>query len=182
MTKNRKLAQISLVTGSIILISIFATVVLEKNNVTNFFTNQEIAQQATEPRPINSVSYSPASTTEQQEGDTLKQELVDNSNKTVNTANITVSFSAATQDTPGGPVIVKALINGATVGSCKLVMSKDGIEKTYNASVTNLGTYYGCDGFSVPVSDLSNGSWKVTLIVNNGSSSGSAEQQVEVSV
>jgi hypothetical protein len=168
MTKNRKLAQILLVTASIILIGVFAVVVLEKNNVTKLFTNQEPAQQATEPRPVNSVSYSPTSTTEQQEGDALKQELINNSNKPAKPGNITISFSAATQDTPGGPVIVKALINGATTGSCKLVMSKNGIEKTYNASVTNLGTYYGCDGFSVPVSDLSNGNWKATLTVTNG--------------
>jgi hypothetical protein len=182
MQNNRKLAKISLVIASVILIGVFAVVVLEKNNVTKLFTNQEPAQQATEPRPVNSVSYSPTSTTEQQEGDAIKQELIDNSNKPAKPGNITVSFSAATQDTPGGPVIVKALINGTATGSCKLIMSKDGVEKSYNASVINLGTYYGCDGFSVPVSDLSNGSWKAALIVTNGSSSGSAEQQVEVSV
>jgi hypothetical protein len=182
MIKNRKLAQVSLVIASVILIGIFVVVVLEKNNVTKLFTKNEIAQESTEPRPVNSVSYSPASTNEQQEGDALKQELINSSNKSANTGNIIVNFSAATQDTPGGPVIVKALINGTAAGSCKLVMSKDGIEKTYNASVTNLGTYYGCDGFSVPVSDLSIGSWKATLIVTNGSSSGSAEQQVEVGV
>jgi hypothetical protein len=180
MIKNRNLAQISLVTASVILISIFVVIILEKNNVTKLFTKKEIAQESTEPRPVNSVSYSPASTAEQQEGDALKQELINNSNKPANSSNITVSFSAATQDTPGGPVIIKALINGATVGSCKLVLSKEGTEKTYNSAVTNLGTYYGCDGFSVPVSDLSAGSWKATLSVANGGSSGSAEQQVEV--
>jgi hypothetical protein len=180
MTKNRKLAKISLVTASIILVGVFSLVLLEKNNVTKLFTNQEIAQQSTETRPVNSVSYSPASTTEQQEGDALKQELINNSNKPKNPTNINVSFSAATQDTPGGPVIIKVIINGTTAGSCNLVMSKDGVEKTYNASLISLGTYYGCDGFSVPVSDLTAGNWKATLTVANGDSSGSAEQQVEV--
>jgi cytoskeletal protein RodZ len=180
MIKNRKLAQVLLVTASVILISIFVVIVLEKNNLTKLFTNQEVTQQSTDTRPVNSVSYSPASTTEQQEGDALKQELINNSNKPASSANITVSFSAATQDNPGGPVIVKALINGTTTGTCNLVMSKGEVEKTYNASVTNLGTYYGCDGFSVPVSDISTGSWKAVLTVSNGSSSGSVEQQIEV--
>lgn len=182
MQKNRKLAQISLVIATFLLIGLFTLFILEKNNITKFFTNQEITEQATETRPVNSVSYSPATSTEQQEGDALKQQLINESNKSANTQTITVNFSAANQDVPGGPVIVKALINGATNGTCKLVMVKDGTEKTYTASITSLGTYYGCDGFLVPVSDLSAGNWKALLTVISGSSSGSAEQQIEVSL
>ena len=182
MQKNRKLAQLSLVIASFVLAGVFTLIILEKNNVTKFFTNTPIAEQPSETRPVNTVSYTPASSTEQQEGDALKQQLINESNKPANSQSISVNFSAANQDVAGGPVIVKALINGANNGTCKLIMVKDGTEKTYTASVTNLGTYYGCDGFSVPVSDLSAGSWKALLTVTSGGSSGSTEQQIEVSL
>lgn len=182
MPRNRLLAKISFATASLFLIVFFAVVVLEKNNVTQFFTKYQSLTQSSQPLPANTVSYSPASSTEQQEGDDLKQQLINESNKPANSQNITVNFSAANQDVAGGQVIVKALINGATSGTCKLVMSKDGTEKTYTTSVTNLGTYYGCDGFSIPASDLSAGSWKALLTITSGSSSGSTEQQIEVSV
>ena len=182
MQKNRKLAQLSLVIASLVLVGVFTLIILEKNNITKFFTNEQSAEQLAESRPVNTVSYTPASSTEQQEGDALKQQLINESNKPANSQSISVNFSAANQDVAGGPVIIKALINGTTTGTCKLIMAKDGTEKTYTALVTNLGTYYGCDGFSVPVSDLSAGSWRVLLTVTSGSSGGSAEQQIEVSL
>ena len=182
MQKNHNLAQISLIIASLVLIGFFTLLILEKNNVTKFFTNTQNTEELVEPQPVNTVSYTPASSTEQQEGDALKQELINDSNKPVNSQGLSVNLSAANQDVAGGPVIVKALINGANNGTCKLIMVKDGTEKTYTALVTNLGTYYGCDGFSVPVSDLSAGSWKALLTVISDSSSGSAEQQIEVSL
>ena len=182
MPKNRKLAQLSLVIASLLLVGVFTLILLEKNNVTKFFTNTQNTQESLEPQPVNTVSYTPASSTEQQEGEALKQQLINESNKPANSQSISVNFSAANQDVAGGPVIIKALINGTATGTCKLIMAKDGTEKTYTALVTNLGTYYGCDGFSVPVSDLSAGSWKALLTVISGSSSGSAEQQIEVSL
>ncbi len=182
MPKNRKLAQLSLVIASLLLVGVFTLILLEKNNVTKFFTNTQNTEESVGPQPVNTVSYTPASSTEQQEGEALKQQLINESNRPANSQSISVNFSAANQDVVGGPVIIKALINGATNGTCKLVMVKDGTEKTYTASVTNLGTYYGCDGFSVPVSDISAGSWKVLLTVTSGGSSGSTEQVIEVSL
>ena len=133
-------------------------------------------------RQINTVSYTPATSTEQEEGENLKNQLIEDSNKPSMNQGITVSFSAATQDTPGGPVIVKALINGTSSGNCNLTLSKGSIIKKYSAPVKNLETYYGCDGFSIPVADLSNGNWKAKLIITNDSSTGSAEQSIEVKI
>ena len=80
MPKYSNLAQISLIIASLVLIGFFTLLILEKNNVTKFFTNTQNTQESVEPRPVNSVSYSPATTTEQEEGNALKQSLIENSN------------------------------------------------------------------------------------------------------
>jgi hypothetical protein len=182
MTKNRKLAQISLVTASIILIGVFAIIILEKNNVTKLFTNQDTTEQAAEPRPVNSVSYSPASTTEQQEGDALKQELINNSNTKTEKNAVNITFAFAGQETSGGPLLIEAFVNGASSGNCNFKIVNNTGSKEYSSNIISTGGAYACSRISIPVSDLTSGPYRVVLTVNSGSMSGSAEQQVEVSI
>jgi hypothetical protein len=58
-------------------------------------------------------------------------------------------------DIEGGNVVVKALIQDAqSTDSCKLIVtSTDGSElDARDVTVINQGTFYACDGFSIPVS------------------------------
>lgn len=182
MPKNSKLAQISLVIASLALVGVFTVVILEKNNVTKFFTNEQSAEQSVEPRPVNSVSYSPATTTEQEEGNALKQNLIENSNTKIENQGITVSFAYAGQENQGGPLVVEAYVNGANSGNCKLNMFKDGGSKEYTSNIVSTGSAYACSKISIPASDLSKGTYKLVMTVTTGSISGSTEQQVEVSI
>ncbi len=182
MIKNRKLAQVLLVTASVILISIFVVIVLEKNNLTKLFTNQEVTQQSTETRPVNSVSYTPASTTEQQEGDALKQELINSSNAKTEKSAINITFAFAGQETMGGPLLIEAFVNGASSGNCNFKIVNNQGFKEYSSNIISTGGAYACSRISIPVSDLTSGPHRVFLTVSSGSMSGSAEQQVEVSL
>jgi hypothetical protein len=91
-------------------------------------------------------------------------------------------LTAAGQDQVGGPVVVKALLTDVTNGTCNLKLTKDNDTKTYSSNVINTGTYYSCDGFNIPVTDLSSGTWVVSLNVTSGSRSGTAEQSTEVTL
>lgn len=181
MPKNSKLAKISLILSATVLVAFFGLVLLEKNNVTKFFTNSDTSQGTAGARPINDVAYTPATTTEQTEGDRIKQNLIDESNKPPQqTTKITISLSAATQDVTGGPLIVRSIV-GTTSGTCKLMLTQGSTRKEYTNEVTNLGTYNSCNGFDIPATDLSAGKWKLSLSVTNGQVYGEVSQEVNIS-
>ena len=173
---------ILLILVSIVLIATFSLFVLEKTQVINLYSKPKIAVSTEAPRPVNNVIYSPASSTDTTEGDGIKQTLIDKANKpTEPTSKVNVSLSAANQDMKGGPLIVRAIVD-TNGGTCNLSLSQGSINKNYSAEVINLGTYYGCKGFDIPVSDISDGEWQLTLKVSNDSVSGEANQKVVISI
>ncbi len=182
MPKYSNLAQISLIIASLVLIGFFTLLILEKNNVTKFFTNTQNTQESVEPRPVNSVSYSPATTTEQEEGNALKQNLIENSNTKTEDQGITVYFAYAGQEVQGGPLVIEAYVNGTSSGNCKLSILKDAVSKEYTSNIVSTGGAYACSKISIPASDLSKGTYKLVMTATNGSISGSTKQQVEVSI
>lgn len=160
----------------------FAFVVLEKTKVTDFYKKPaSTGTTANDARTVNTVEYTPATTTETDEGERIKATAQAGLSATPTPAGskIEVSLSAAGQDVKGGPVVVRAII-GTTGGQCKLTLAGTNKTQVFTASVINLGTYYGCEGFDVPITDFSVGTYKATLVVTNGASTGSASQQIEV--
>jgi hypothetical protein len=174
---TKKIVSISLI---IVLVALFAILFVEKIGVTNFYTKP--SSNTPVVRPVNDVKYVPATSTEQEEGEKIKEEAKNQINQPAsNASSISVSLTAANQDVTGGPLIVQAIISGATNGTCKLTTAQNNSNKTYTANVVNLGTYYGCDGFSVPFSDLNPGSVTTLLEVTNSQGGyGKAQQQAEV--
>ena len=160
----------------------FVIFALEKQQVINLYQKSINAQ--TQPRPVNDISYDPPTEQEQQQAqDTKKQLLEQNQNvQPIPAGTINVSLSAATQDVPGGPLEVRAIIDGATTGTCTLSLGQNGNVKTFTANVVNLGTYYSCEGFSVPVASLGAGNWQLELLVANQSAKGFITQEVTINL
>ena len=180
MKKHNKLARITLVLSATLLIVFFGLVLLEKNNVIKLFTNNDSASPTQEIKPVNNVSYEPATTTEQTEGDRIKQNLIDESNKAPQTTSkINVSLSAATQDVAGGPLVVRSIVS-ASSGSCKLTLTQGSTKKELTSEVTNLGTYFSCGGFDIPTTELSNGKWQLNLSVTSPNAFGEVSQEVTI--
>ena len=180
MPNSNKFTKIALLSTSFILVAGFIVFGLEKANVINLYNKPVTATANSAPKPVNTVDYSPATTTDQDEASRLKQDLIDKSNKPqTTTTKIEVSLSAATQDVAGGPLVVRSLLN-TTGGTCKLTLTKEGINKEYSAEIVNTGTYYGCKGFDVPVTDLSTGKWQLKLSANNGQAYGEVSQEADI--
>lgn len=160
----------------------FAFVLLEKTKVTDFYKKPiSPTNTASDVRPVNTVVYTPATTTETDEGERIKAAAQASLSATPTPTGdkIDVSLSAAGQDSKGGPVVIRAIL-GTTGGQCKLTLAGANKTQDLTANVINLGTYYGCEGFDVPITDFPAGIYKATLTVTNGTATGSASQQLEV--
>lgn len=170
--------------ASIALIMSFALFILEKSQVTNLYT-KPVSTVSTSPipnvAPVNTVDYTPATDPEKDEGDQIKQDAAAQDGQNSTTNNISVSLSAASQDEKGGPIVVRAIINGGNGGQCKVTLTGNGLSKELTAAVQNVGTYNSCEGFDIPITEISSGSYTLDLTVTSGSSKGSITQTVEVS-
>jgi hypothetical protein len=158
--------------------ALFIGLILEKTGVTDFYSKPKVEIVA--PRPVNDVKYEPATTTEQEEGQRRKQELINQYNNPEKQDSINITLSAATQDEPGGPIIVRALVDGTTSGTCTLTLTSGAKTITKTDVISNAGTYYTCKGFSVAKSEVSNGNWNLKLVVENETKTGEASQKIEV--
>jgi hypothetical protein len=168
--------------GAIVALAIvFGIFVLEKAQVTNFYSKPVVASEVATVRPVNSVEYTPADPTD---NDEINQKKADGtlgaSNSTPAGAPINVVLTAAGQDSAGGPVVVKVLLTDVTSGTCDMTLTQNEVTKSYSASVINAGNYYTCDGFEIPFEDLTVGTWNLTVTVTSTERTGSATQIVEV--
>lgn len=181
-SKENKIGKLIYILVAFGLLLAFVIFALEKQQVINLYQKPVNAQ--TQPRPVNDVNYSPPTAQEEQQAqDTKKQLLEQNQNvQPIPAGTINVSLSAATQDVPGGPLEVRAIIDGATTGICTLNLSQNSNVKTFTANVVNLGTYFSCEGFSVPVASLGAGNWQLGLLVANQSAKGSVTQEVTINL
>jgi hypothetical protein len=100
---------------------------------------------------------------------------VGNSKKSVN-----VLISALAQN--GSMLQIRTLISTITnTGICTLTLTKVGSSTvTKTAETQTLPSSTTCKGFDVPVSELSNGQWNVSVAFENDSLTGTATQTVEV--
>lgn len=180
MNKQSKSLQFFYVGAVMVLVVVFSGFFLEKTRITNFYSKPIIAQD-TSIRPVNTVEYTPADSTDNDEINQKKADgTLGTTYQTSAGAPINVTITAATQDVAGGPVVIKLLLNDVTSGTCDIALKKNEIIKSYSVSVINAGNYYTCDGFEIPLEDLSTGPWNMTATVTSADRSGSANQTIEV--
>lgn len=183
--KNNKVSigKIIYVSAALALAVFFVLFVLEKTQVTNFYSKPVSNEVIYEENPVNKIDYSPADPTENDEINNKKEsgELTnDNVDQTQPGEPIDVVLTAAGQDNVGGPVVVRVLLTDVNNGTCSIKISKDDVVKQFNRQVVNAGTYYNCEALDIPVSELSQGQWNLDVSVVSGDRSGTATASVEV--
>lgn len=137
----------------------------------------------------SSVNYSPATTNQKAAGSSIKsQSATDGANTNPNPSptgqnksTVTVSIPSANQ--VGSYYHITSQINTVTAnGTCTLTLSKAGqTTVTATASVQAQATVSTCEGFSVPLSQLSTGTWQVNLIFSSDTLTGSTTTSIVVS-
>lgn len=184
-SKRKKLIFVSLL-GVLALFVLVA--LLENRNIINLYNKNNSIPYSANPTPItgqepaDNIDYSPATSTDNEDINAKKADgTVDQSQPApAPTEPIEITLSAAGQDTKGGPVIVRTILGKANGGSCNLILKKGAENKSYTSEVIWSGTYYTCEGFSVPFEDLSAGSWELKLSVNQGDKSGEIARTISV--
>lgn len=96
-----------------------------------------------------------------------------------NSGSINITFSALGQDSAGGPLLIRTILDGATGGSCSITATKDTVVKNYSTNVDFSGTYYSCN-YTIPFSDLSLGKWSVLVKVTDGTKTGELSNIVDI--
>ncbi|MCB9817854.1 hypothetical protein H6795_05045 [Candidatus Nomurabacteria bacterium] len=179
--KNSKIFKIIYISAIIALAVIFILVVLEKLQITNFYT-KPIATVVVAPRPVNDVQYTPANPTDSDETNQKKLDgTIDQNKAPASTgAPINVVLTAAGQDNIGGPVVVRVLLTDVTTGTCTISLTNGSSSKEYVKNVVNAGTYYNCEALDIPIGELTPGSWNLAVTVTSVDRSGTAQQTIEV--
>ena len=95
-------------------------------------------------------------------------------------SSIGIVFSVANQDFNGGPVNIKTILSGVDGGTCTVTLTKEAITITKFANIILKSTFYGCDGFTIPYTELSPGSWNLNLMVSQNDKSNSFSKTVNV--
>lgn len=93
------------------------------------------------------------------------------------TTNITVSASAQNGSTYQIRFLISSVVTG---GNCQLTLTKGSATVTKQAAVQSLAQSSTCQGFDIPTSELSTGTWNVAMQLSGSSHTGSATGTIEV--
>lgn len=140
------------------------------------------------------VDYNPPTSEQKKAGSQVKQESLDASNgKTTNQSDtppaptphtgskstVGVSITASSQN--GTTYQIRSQIDTPTdTGSCTLTLTKGSATVTKTADIQALAKVSTCKGFDIPTSELSPGTWQMTLHFANDTLTGSTSGTITV--
>lgn len=136
------------------------------------------------------TNLKPATTAQKQAGEQQKkQTAIPNEDTKQNppqsatpsgsTASLAVSITALSQN--GTVVQARSLIESViTDGTCTLTLTKGATTVTKTSDIHPLSSSSTCEGFDIPTSELSAGTWQVNLTVTSNGASGNASGKITV--
>lgn len=141
--------------------------------------NQDNASNDSQTRLPNTVDYSPSNPSE---NDSINQEK-NNGGPTPAPTNANMTATITNTRIVNSKAQVSVLIAGTNSGTCHLTLTKANeqtVDKTVAITVKNGITT--CENFDIPVSELTNGSWKAVITLTNqaGETSAAAEGSLQV--
>lgn len=142
-------------------------------------------------RPVNTVDYSPATDEQIKAGEEIKQRAAeenpeqdtkprtDGSEPDRTQSDFRTYITTATSDDL--MVYIRNEITGIyNQGSCSLTLSKGGTTITKTSGVQPLPKSSTCQGFNIPVNEMSPGEWNIDLKVEINNQTVSAKGKVAV--
>lgn len=137
----------------------------------------------------SSVNMDPPTTEQVKAGQDAKKETVEENQGKPGTGDdtptpspsgaLTVGFSAINQN--DGKLQIRTMIEEIlSSGQCNLTLTDGSKNVTKSAAVYPTASISTCQGFDIPVSELSNGTWNITVNVTSGDRSGQATTSFQV--
>jgi len=93
--------------------------------------------------------------------------------------NISITLNASGQDSEGGPLLFRAMVQGLDTGKCNLKLEGNSGNNSFDSQIIFQGTYYSC-AFTIPFSSLISGIYKYTLTASGSSSSNYITGEVNI--
>lgn len=163
-----------LVTGVLLYVYAF------HGNLFGWTTTPKIA-----PTTTNQINYEPATPEQQQAGVDAKTGTSDTPAAPATTPgsslkSVEVTITAANQN--GSTLQIRTLIGVVeNTGTCTLVLSRSGqTSVTKTAGIQALSSSSTCQGFDVPVSELSAGTWQALITFESSTLTGTATKSIMV--
>lgn len=131
------------------------------------------------------INYQPASPEQQQAGSSVKTGSSDTPAAPTTTPgsalkSVQVSFTTAKQN--DSTLQIRVLIGAVeNTGTCTLVLSRAGqTSVTKTASTQALSSSSTCQGFDIPTSELSTGTWQALITFESSTLAGTATESIPV--
>lgn len=149
------------------------------------FKKGPFAEPAPQDTTTGSINYNPPTSEEKAVGESIKNranQAPDTPPSVTNGAKTAVVMDITALSQESDVLYIRTIIRTLTSsGTCTLSMSGPG-GKTYQATANvqagpNSST---CQGFNVPVTQLSSGAWKLTITFENSSQKGGVDKEVVV--
>ncbi len=155
-----------LIAGIVLILMGGVLFTLEKTGVTNLYGQDKDASKETSSKHTSDdFDYTPATDTDNDDINSKKEDgsLDQTPNTPDKDTDINIVLIASSQDSAGGPLVIRSQVYGITGGTCNLSLTNgDTIRKS--ASVELQNTTYSCR-FDVLRNELSNGNWNIKLEV-----------------
>jgi len=169
--KNKKPLIIALV-----VIAVLALGYVAYARATNIWPFPNDSQSSTK---VDDVNYEPPTEDQVDAGDDIKDAANDAVNTPAPTGTVEMSITAANQN--DGILQVRTLIQTTSnTGTCTLLLKKGSTEITKSAPVQALSSSTTCQGFDVPTSELSTGTWQLTINFKNTTVNSTISQSVVI--
>lgn len=115
------------------------------------------------------------STEEQSKSDYINNAIDQEKNNTSSAPTPAASSISLSAVTESDIVIVRTSIGNTSAGTCSLKITNSGTTKEYSADILYQPQNSSCAGFSVPVSDIGHGNWKLRLAVTSNNQTATKE-------
>lgn len=184
--KSNRISKKFIIIASIVLLVLFSSA------VGAYYFIGSTASNTSPTDGSDKTNYSAPTEEEKETGDNIKSDTVNppatDNPKTPNKdeseddpANSTVSVSITSASQNGATLQVRTLVGTVlSSGECTLRLTKSGATVTRTAGVQALASASTCQGFDVPISELSPGEWKLNVSYKNNDLTGTAERTVAI--
>lgn len=165
--------------GVVILLAVAMLTYIYRDNLLHWTAAKDTTGEG------NEINYRPATAEQQQAGVASKTGSTDTppaptTNQGSAIKNVQVTITAANQN---GPTLqIRTLISAVeNNGTCTLVLSHNGqnsVMKTANTQA--LSSASTCQGFDIPVTELSTGTWQATINYESSTLKGGATKNITI--
>lgn len=141
--------------------------------------------QSDSVNPSNTVNYDQPTTEQTEAGKSIKEQVADQAkdddgSTAPTTSTVTLDITAANKTSD--MLLVRTLIQTiSSSGTCSLTMTGPG-KMTYTATsaIQPNASSSTCQGFNIPLSNLGQGTWSITINFQGDGISGSATKEVTI--